>query len=118
MSDTETMHIAIIPDGNRRWAKSHALHPWEGHKKAIKNFRSLTDWCLEDPRISALTIWCFSTENWKRDKKEIEMLMDMLEKYLQEERNLFKEKNARLVHSGRKDRIPTKLADLINEIKR
>ena len=113
---TTPLHIAIIPDGNRRWARKHALDPWEGHRKAVANFRSLTDWCHKDPRIAVLTIWCFSTENWKRDVKEIEMLMGMLEEYLVKERNLFREKQTRLVHSGRKDRIPEKLATLIGDI--
>lgn len=114
--EPNSMHIAIIPDGNRRWAKGHALHPWDGHRKAMDNFRTLTDWCHEDQRVSVLTIWCFSTENWKRDEKEIQMLMDMLEEYLIKERELFKEKKTRLVHSGHKDRIPETLAKLIGDI--
>src|SRR3989344_9108219 len=76
------LHVAIIPDGNRRWAKAKGLHPWDGHKEAVEHFRGLTDWCRKDPRVSMLTVWCFSTENWKRDKKEVEMLMSMLEDYL------------------------------------
>lgn len=110
------LHIAIIPDGNRRWAKSRLLNPWEGHRKAVENFRSLTQWCHDDPRVSTLTVWCFSTENWKRDEKEIDMLMKLLEEYLEKERDVFHENNTRLLHSGRKDRIPTSLAKLMNAI--
>jgi len=65
MNTSSTIHLAIIPDGNRRWAKTRTLNPWKGHEKAIENFRSLTEWCRNDPRISVLTVWCFSTENWK-----------------------------------------------------
>ena len=115
-TNNTALHIAIIPDGNRRWAKAHRLDPWEGHRKAVENFRSLTEWCRLDPRISILTVWCFSTENWKRDKKEINMLMQMLEDYLQEEREGFIEKKTRFVHSGRKDRIPLSLANLIESV--
>jgi len=115
MSD-ETIHIAIIPDGNRRWAKGHKLHPWDGHKKALKNFHTLTEWCDNDSRVSVLTIWCFSTENWKRNPKEIEMLMQLLEKYLTNEKDQLMEKGTRLIHSGRKDRIPESLAKLIGNI--
>ncbi|MCA9371035.1 MAG: di-trans,poly-cis-decaprenylcistransferase [Candidatus Peregrinibacteria bacterium] len=110
------MHVAIIPDGNRRWAKKRSLHPWDGHKEAIEHFRSLTDWCRNDPRVDALTVWCFSTENWKRDKKEVSMLMKMLEEYLAKEREGFNNKNTKFIHSGRRDRIPTSLAKLIEEV--
>jgi undecaprenyl diphosphate synthase len=110
------LHIAIIPDGNRRWAKQRTLFPWKGHEKAVENFRTLTDWCREDPRVDILTVWCFSTENWKRDPKEVEKLMDLLETYLQKERAVFQKNRTRFVHSGRKDRIPPSLASLIAEI--
>ena len=110
------LHIAIIPDGNRRWAKKNSLHPWDGHREAIEHFRELTQWCRNDPRVSVLTVWCFSTENWKRDKKEVDMLMNMLEEYLAKERQSFLKEKTRLVHSGRKDRIPESLATLISEV--
>lgn len=110
------LHIAIIPDGNRRWAKTRTLKPWEGHKVAVENFRTLTDWCRQDPRVQTLTVWCFSTENWKRDAKEIAMLMGMLEEYLAKERSVFLENKTRFVHSGRKDRIPASLAKLIADV--
>ncbi|MDP7477118.1 MAG: polyprenyl diphosphate synthase [Candidatus Peribacteraceae bacterium] len=111
-----SLHIAIIPDGNRRWAKQQKLHPWDGHKQAIEHFRDLTDWCRNDDRINTLTVWCFSTENWKRDTKEISMLMKMLEDYLAKERGGFIDENTKFVHSGRKDRIPPSLAKLIDEV--
>lgn len=112
------LHIAIIPDGNRRWAKKRTLKPWEGHKVAVENFRTLTDWCRQDPRVQTLTVWCFSTENWKRDPKEIAMLMKLLEDYLAKERSTFLENSTRFVHSGRKNRIPSSLADLIADVEK
>ena len=112
----ETLHIAIIPDGNRRWAKKKGLLAWNGHKKAVENFQTLSDWCRADPRVSVLTVWCFSTENWKRDPEEIAKLMKMLEDYLIREREDLKKKHTRLLHSGRTDRIPHSLASLIAEI--
>ena len=110
------IHLALIPDGNRRWARAQLLHPWKGHEKAIENFRSITEWCRNDPRVSVLTVWCFSTENWKRDPEEISKLMTMLEDYLRKERKGFMEKQTRFVHSGRRDRIPPSLASLIAEV--
>lgn len=110
------LHVAIIPDGNRRWAKKRSLLPWEGHKKAVDGFQNLTEWCRNDPRVNVLTVWCFSTENWKRDEQEISKLMTMLEEYLAKERTSFAERNVRFVHSGRRDRIPASLAQLITEV--
>ena len=114
--DPNALHVAIIPDGNRRWAKARAWHPWQGHEKAVENFRTITDWCRADPRIAVLTVWCFSTENWKRDPKEVSKLMTIFENYLQKERPTFHEKKTRLLHSGRKDRIPPSLASLIADV--
>lgn len=114
--ETNAIHIAIIPDGNRRWAKARGLMPWEGHRKAVENFRSITEFCRKDPRIAALTVWCFSTENWKRDQKEIAMLMELLEKYLRKESKTFLEERTRFVHAGRKDRLPKSLVKLIEEV--
>lgn len=111
----EPIHLAIIPDGNRRWAKQRGMHPWEGHRKAVQNFRTIADVCRDDPRVRTLTFWCFSTENWKRDPKEISKLMGMLEDYLRKERGKFAKQKTRLVHAGRKDRIPASLAQLITE---
>lgn len=115
-SSPSGLHIGIIPDGNRRWAKARAWHPWQGHEKAIENFRTITDWCQADPRIAVLTVWCFSTENWKRDPKEVAKLMTIFENYLQKERPTFQQKQIRLLHSGRKDRIPASLANLLQTI--
>ena len=113
---SEKLHLAIIPDGNRRWAKAKGLLPWSGHTQAVENFRSLTEWCRNAPRIGVLTVWCFSTENWKRDQKEIAMLMNLLEDYLRKERTGFLREKTRFVHSGRRDRIPASLAKLIGEV--
>lgn len=115
-SAKKSLHVAIIPDGNRRWAKKRALHPWKGHEQAIENFRSLTDWCLQSPDVSTLTVWCFSTENWKRDPKEIAELMNLLERYLAQERKGFTEKKTRFRHSGRRDRLPPSLVKLLTEV--
>jgi len=116
MSDTKPLHLAVIPDGNRRWAREKGLlYVWKGHEVAVENFRTLTDWCRKDPRVSALTVWCFSTENWKRDKREISELMTMLENYLIKEAKDLKENNTRFVHSGRRDRIPASLKKVIED---
>jgi len=113
---SKPLHLAIIPDGNRRWAKTNSLHPWKGHEKAVENFRTIGDWCREHHRIGTLTVWCFSTENWKRDANEVEKLMMLLKTYIQRERKDILKQHTRFVHSGRKDRIPPSLAKLLSEI--
>lgn len=111
-----SLHFALIPDGNRRWARAKGLHPWDGHTKAVENFRTLADWCREHPRISILTIWCFSTENWKRDPKEVGKLMDLLEGYIRKNRADMAKQGTRFLHSGRTDRIPSSLAKAFKDI--
>ena len=113
MNASAQLHLAIIPDGNRRWAKAKGMMPWNGHEKAVENFRTISDWCRLHPRIGVLTVWCFSTENWKRDPLEVRALMKLLEDFLKNERKELMEKKTRFVHSGRKDRIPQSLAKLI-----
>lgn len=115
-SESSRLHLALIPDGNRRWARAKGLHPWEGHAKAVENFRTLSDWCRENPKIAVLTIWCFSTENWKRDPKEVGKLMDLLESYIRKNRADIKKQGTRFLHSGRTDRIPPSLAQAFREI--
>jgi len=110
------LHLAIICDGNRRWAKAQGFLPWQGHEQAIRNFRGILDWFREDGRVGTLTLWAFSTENWKRDAKEVAKLMELFEWFLNDERPRFMEHGVRLVHSGRKDRIPASLASLMAEI--
>lgn len=116
MTKENGLHLAIIPDGNRRWARKRALQPWKGHENAIEVIRGIINWCRDHEEIDVLTLWLFSTENWKRSQEEIEKLMEMLRKYLIEERPKFHKNETRFVHSGRKDRIPEDLAELIKEM--
>ena len=107
------IHFAIIPDGNRRWAKARGLLPWNGHERAVENFRTLTDWFQKESFVGVLTVWCLSTENWKRDKKEVDALMKAFEDYLHKEQGALVKNSVKFLHSGRKDRIPKTLASLI-----
>ncbi len=110
------LHVAIIPDGNRRWAKAQGLAAWRGHEASTENFRTLLDCAEQDGRVGVLTFWCFSTENWKRDRGEVNKLMAMLEKYLRTERAEMKKKSIRVAHSGRTDRLPPALTTMLEEI--
>ncbi len=110
------LHIAIIPDGNRRWAKQHGMLPWKGHEKSAENFESLVEWARKNPRISTFTLWAFSTENWKRDSAEVQALMQLFSKYLTSKRESFMENDIRFTHTGRRDRLSSALKKLIEDI--
>jgi undecaprenyl diphosphate synthase len=72
-------------DGNGRWAKKRGLKRIEGHKKGAETVRKITEYCAQNDEISCLTLYAFSTENWKRPKMEVEFLMKLLEKHLEKE---------------------------------
>jgi undecaprenyl diphosphate synthase len=98
-------HIAIIPDGNRRWARARGLHTFDGHKRgfdrATELGRAARDW-----GVHTVTLWGFSTENWDRTKEEINYLMKLYEKLVDDYLQEAKENKVKLVHLGRKDRLP------------
>ncbi len=108
-------HIAIIPDGNRRWAKSHNMPAFEGHRRGADVAIKLARY-LRKIGVHTLTLWVFSTENKSRDKEEVDNLMKLFDRYFDK---LIKESlddNVRFVHLGRKDRIPKSLLSKITEL--
>lgn len=93
-------HVAIICDGNRRWAREHKLEAVLGHRKAVDDiFEPLIDHAIEK-NIPYLTFWVFSTENWKRDQKEIGALMSLFRELLSRQIKLLHEKGIRLKFIG------------------
>ena len=108
-------HVAIIPDGNRRWATSKGLPPYEGHRKGFKVAIEIGKEARKQG-VKVLTFWAFSTENWKRTQIEIDFLMKL---FLQMAEEFYKEAvkhKIRIVHLGRKDRIDLKLRKRIEDI--
>lgn len=101
MSIAPLQHLAIIMDGNRRWAKEHNLGSNEGHRAGYDRLKQVGDWCVERG-IKVLTVFAFSTENWKRTEQEVGFLMDLLEKALTDELLSFHEKGVRLKIIGRR----------------
>ena len=87
-------HIAIIMDGNGRWAKERGLNRTAGHEEGAKTVRKITSYCA-DIKVKYLTLYAFSTENWQRPKLEVEFLMKLLDKYLKNELNVYLENNIR-----------------------
>jgi undecaprenyl diphosphate synthase len=98
-------HIAIIMDGNGRWAQRQGLPRIEGHRRGVASVRSSTEECAR-LGIGQLTLYCLSSENWKRPRHELEFLMHLLEQYLVEERTTLARENVRLNVIGRREGIP------------
>lgn len=103
-------HIAIIMDGNGRWAQQRGLPRHEGHQRGVETARAVTELCA-DAGIEQLTLYCLSSENWKRPRMEIEFLMRLLKHYLVEERPTLQKNNIRLAIIGSRDQIPEEVLD-------
>jgi len=101
-------HVVIIPDGNRRWAKGKGLPTFEGHRRGAELTKKLVK-KARDLGIKVLTLWGFSTENWKRDKKEVNYLMVLYEKLIEQNLNEALKNKTRIIHLGRKDRLNNSL---------
>ncbi|MDR1923321.1 MAG: di-trans,poly-cis-decaprenylcistransferase [Planctomycetaceae bacterium] len=108
------MHIAIIMDGNGRWAIRQGLPRHEGHRAGAARVHEITEHCAKNG-IEQLTLYCLSSENWKRPKNELDFLLQMLKHYLNEERPTLIKNNIQFSVIGRSDGIPDDTKLLINE---
>ncbi len=81
----EAQHIAIIMDGNGRWAERQGKKRFVGHEAGAETIRDITSYCSKNPEVKRLSLYAFSTENWKRPKMEVEFLMKLLSRYLENE---------------------------------
>jgi undecaprenyl diphosphate synthase len=97
-------HIAIIMDGNGRWAKARGLPRLAGHRAGTENLRRILTSCVEFG-VKILTIWAFSTENWRRPQEEVRGLMDIVEQVIDRELNELNKNGVRLRHIGRLEGI-------------
>src|SRR3954465_2344174 len=98
-------HIAIIMDGNGRWAERQNLPRIAGHERGVASVRRTTEECAR-LKIEQLTLYCLSSENWKRPQTEINFLMHLLEQYMIEERTTIMGNNVRVRMLGRRTDIP------------
>ena len=107
-------HIAFIVDGNRRWAKLHHLPSAEGHRRGANVVMRIVDDCI-DFNIPMGTFYTFSTENWKRSKREVNFLMKLGKWWILNRINEFMDKGIRIRVFGRVDELSPRLRDLIYE---
>ncbi len=98
-------HIAFIMDGNGRWAKKRMLPRSLGHREGCKRIKETAFLC-EDYNIKVMSLFCFSTENWKRDKKEIDYLFNLLEDFFKHDIDELNEHHAKIVTLGDLTRLP------------
>jgi undecaprenyl diphosphate synthase len=107
-------HVAVIMDGNGRWAQQRGLPRIEGHRRGVTSVRGTIEECCR-LGIEQLTLYCLSTENWKRPKHELDFLMVLLHRYLLAERAEILEQNIRFTTIGRREGLPPKVLREIDE---
>jgi tritrans,polycis-undecaprenyl-diphosphate synthase [geranylgeranyl-diphosphate specific] len=111
-------HIGIILDGNRRWARSRGLAPWKGHAEGARKMEDFLDWCGEIDEIRSITLYTFSTENFKRSEKEVTEIFRLLKQYLnsllKDERVVRNEIRVKML--GRIEMLPEEFQDLIRQV--
>ncbi len=105
-------HIAIIMDGNRRWAKNHMLPSAVGHQKGVESLKN-TMRSFDKFGIKYLTVYAFSTENWKRQKEEVDFLMNLLAKTLTDELDEMHKENVKIKFVGNIEKLSPKLIEIL-----
>ncbi len=113
--DNIPKHIGIIMDGNGRWAKRRGLKRSDGHRAGAKTLEDITDYCSKIG-VKFLTVYAFSTENWKRDKAEVDAIMELIYEYMSNMENLIGGKDCRIRVIGDRSRLSDKLNAKILEV--
>lgn len=108
-------HLAIIMDGNGRWAKQRGLLRSEGHRAGMNRIKKLSEYIFEK-KIPILSIFAFSTENFNRNQDEVDYLMKLFTNAFKQEFNYYKNKNIKIVFSGRKEPLSDKVYEAMKQI--
>jgi undecaprenyl diphosphate synthase len=108
------VHIGVIMDGNGRWAKKRGQNRTQGHLEGLKTAKRIVK-AAADMGVSYLTLYAFSTENWKRAADEVGFIMGLVKRYLREEMDFYRQNGIRIRHAGDFDGLP---ADIQNEVRR
>ncbi len=107
-------HIAIIMDGNRRWAKKRGLPSFKGHEEGYFNFKRIAEQCWQTG-VKILTVYAFSSENWKRSEREVSFLMKLFERMLKKEKDFFNKNNIKLNVIGEIEKLPENLKKIVGQ---
>lgn len=104
VQDGTLHHVALIPDGNGRWATAHKLSTNEGHVRGAESVEAFLNVCKRY-KVAVATVWAFSTENWRREEEEVQGIMYLVQRVLESKRSRFKKNGVRVKIIGRRDRI-------------
>ena len=110
-------HIAIIMDGNGRWAKARGLPRTEGHREGLNAAKRIVT-AAEDLGVRVVSLYTFSTENWKRTADEVGFLMGLIRSHLSAELDFYRERRIRVVHSGDPDGLPAEIVAELESVAR
>ena len=117
MTDQLPEHVAIIMDGNGRWARKHKLSVSKGHRQGTETLREIIRH-TDDLGIGALSLYAFSTENWNRSAEEVGALMQLILDFFASEIDELDERNVRILILGEKSRLPQKQRETLTEAER
>lgn len=110
-------HIAFIMDGNGRWAKRRGLPREAGHRAGAKTFSRIVEHCVSRG-IPTVTVYAFSTENWRRPKGEIDAIMELLERYIDDTFSRYADRDVEIVFIGRRDGLSPALVEKMDKLER
>jgi len=108
-------HLAIIMDGNGRWAQKRGLKRHDGHRQGSKTAENIISYCSE-LGIRYVTLYAFSSENWQRPKEEVDAIMILLQEYLEKETSELKKRGIKISTIGQIDRLPDKLQNSLKKV--
>lgn len=108
-------HVAIIMDGNGRWAEKRGLKRTRGHQKGAETLKKISEYIF-DKKVKILSVFAFSTENWKRDKEEVDYLMDLFLKSFKDNFDSLKKKGVKIIFSGVKYKLSDKVINAMNKM--
>jgi len=114
---TAPRHVAIIMDGNRRWARSHGMPPLEGHRRGMRTLHTIVE-AAAHAGVDVLTVYAFSEENWQRDRNEVGGLMEIGAAFARRETAELVRDGVRVRLIGRRDRLPVSLRDAFEDMEK
>ena len=115
MDNNVPNHVAIIMDGNGRWAQKRGLKRTKGHQKGADVLKKISEY-VYDKKIKVLSVFAFSTENWKRDKEEVDYLMDLFLKVFKINFESIKKKGVKVIFSGVKNKLSNKVINAMHKM--
>lgn len=110
-------HLAIIADGNRRWAKANSMPIEAGYIQGLTTIENCCDWAIAN-NVQYVTVYCFSTENWGRPREEVNLLINLSKWYFKEKCDWYVSAGIKVQFSGRRDRVDQDLVEMLIEVEK